>query len=89
MQCFVYRSSVKEGLYVYLADKDGLEQLPQAVLKQLGEPELALELELTETRKLRIEDPKQVLANLRSQGFHVQMPRDIEPWLKSLVTEQH
>jgi len=88
MQCFVYRSSIKPGLYVYLADQDGLQNLPVAVTKQLGNPELALELTLSDTRKLSIEDPKQVMANLRKQGFHVQMPRDIEPWLKSLVSEQ-
>lgn len=86
MQCFVYRSSVKDGLYVYLATKKDLEGLPAAVQKQLGKPELALEMDLTENSKLNIENPVEVIANLQSQGFHLQMPQDIEPLLKSLST---
>jgi len=42
MQCYIYRSSIKDGLYVYLAHEDGLEKLPPPVLKQLGIPELAI-----------------------------------------------
>jgi len=78
MQCYIYRSSIKEGLYVYLADEEGLEKLPDPVKKQLGTPELAMQIELTPTRKLGQEDATEVIQNLEAQGFHIQMPRDIE-----------
>ncbi|MGQ7842920.1 YcgL domain-containing protein [Granulosicoccus sp. 3-233] len=89
MQCYIYRSSIKEGLYVYLAKEDGLETLPEPVLKQLGTPEFSMTLDLHPDRKLGQEDARVVLDNLESRGFHVQMPRDIEQILHSIAqTEQ-
>lgn len=85
MQCYIYRSSIKEGLYVYLADENGLEELPEPVLKQLGTPVLAMTLDLLPDRKMGQEDAQVVLENLQTQGFHVQMPRDIEQQLKTIA----
>ncbi len=78
MQCYIYRSSIKDGLYVYLKDEDGLENLPAPVKKQLGTPEFAMQIEITPDRKLGQEDARDVIKNLETQGFHIQMPRDIE-----------
>lgn len=85
MQCYIYRSSIKEGLYVYLADEDGLTSLPEPVLKQLGQPEFAMTLDLHPERKMSQEDAVTVLDNLTTKGFHVQMPRDIEQQLESIA----
>ena len=85
MQCYIYRSSIKEGLYVYLADEDGLEQLPEPLRKQLGVPEFSMSLDLQPDRRMGQEDARVVLANLESQGFHVQMPRDIEQLLEQIA----
>ena len=93
VRCHVYRSSVKDGLYVYVAApaasdgeaasdataREPLETLPAAVRRRLGRAELAMTLELDERRRLGQEDVREVLANLAAHGFHVQMPRDIEP----------
>jgi len=78
MQCFVYRSSKKDGLYVYLAEEDGLNQLPAPVLHQLGEPELAMTIDLAKRASLGHENIDDVRKNLEDQGFHVQMPKNIE-----------
>lgn len=74
MQCFVYRSTKKDGLYVYLAEKDRLDILPVELMTQMGMPELALTFELSPTRSLSTEDPAEVLDNLKTRGFHVQLP---------------
>lgn len=87
MQCWIYRSSVRDGLYVWLRDEDGLEQLPDPVRRQLGQAELAMSIELTASSTLGQEDPAEVLENLSAQGFHVQMPRDIEPELLRVSRE--
>jgi uncharacterized protein YcgL (UPF0745 family) len=90
MQCYIYRSSIKEGLYVYLADEDGLDRLPEPVKKQLGTPEFSMSLDLLPDRKMGQEDARSVLQNLVSRGFHIQMPRDIEQQLKAIaMTAQH
>ncbi|NND93178.1 MAG: YcgL domain-containing protein [Granulosicoccus sp.] len=85
MKCYIYRSSIKEGLYVYLADENGLECLPEPVMKQLGTPEFSMSLDLHPDRKMGQEDARAVLDNLKSQGFHIQMPRDIEQQLKNIA----
>ena len=85
MQCYIYRSSVKEGLYVYLANEDGLSSLPEPVLKQLGQPEFSMTLDLHPDRKLSQEDATVVIENLKNDGFHLQMPKDIEHHLEAIA----
>ncbi|MGR9101238.1 MAG: YcgL domain-containing protein [Gammaproteobacteria bacterium] len=74
MRCFIYKSSRKDGLYLYLAQKDDFSGVPQALLDGMGEPAFVMELELTPDRKLAREDAAQVLLQLRNRGFFVQMP---------------
>lgn len=78
MQVTVYRSSVKDGMYVYLGTETSLDTLPTPVLKQLGAPEKALEFDLDENRQLPNADTKEVLEQIDSQGFYIQMPADID-----------
>lgn len=85
MQCYIYRSSIKDGLYVYLAEEDGLEKLPAPVRKQLGVPEFAMSISLSTDTTLGQEDATTVLENMAAQGFHVQMPRDLEQQLESVA----
>ena len=87
MQCFVYRSSIKNGLYVYLADEDGLDNLPAPVQKQLGEPEFAMAIDLSTRTSLGHEDITAVRKNLEDQGFHIQMPKDIEHLVKQAADD--
>lgn len=81
MQCFVYRSSKIDGLYVYMTEENCLDQLPSPLIKQLGNAELALSFELLPDRPLTSEDPAEVISNLESVGFHVQMPPKVESLL--------
>ncbi len=89
MRVYIYRSSKKEGLYVYLRDQAQLENLPEPVVNQLGVAEFAMEIELTADRKLGQEDARKVLANLDSQGFHLQMPRDIELQIENEIIDKN
>ena len=85
MQCYIYRSSIKDGLYVYLADEDGLERLPEPLRKQLGKAEFSMSLDLQPDRKMGQENAQVILDNLESRGFHVQMPRDIEQLMEQIA----
>jgi len=84
MQVSIYRSSVTDGLYVYLAPETSVDSLPDPVRRQLGTPELAMELELDSDRKLPNADAAEVLKKLESQGFYIQMPKSIETILADL-----
>ena len=87
MHCYVYRSSVKDGLYVYLTDEDGLDNLPAPVLKQLGQPALAMSLDLATRTSLGHEDIAVVRKNLETQGFHIQMPKSVEHLMEQAARE--
>ncbi len=72
--CTIYKSLRKDGLYLYLRDRDMLEKLPEPLLKSLGNTELVMELELTPERTLARADVNEVIRSLNEQGFYVQMP---------------
>jgi hypothetical protein len=74
MRCYVYRSPRKADTYLYVAEKDSFSQVPQALMALFGEPELALELELTPARRLAAADAPEVIARLQVQGYYLQMP---------------
>ncbi len=78
MQCYVYRSSKKADTYLYLLQKDEFAHLPAGLLSVFGKPEFALEFELTLDRKLAAADAKQVMSNLATQGYYLQMPAENE-----------
>ena len=79
--CWVYRSPRKQEMYLYLAEEDAFDKVPDALLERFGQPILVIELELSPERKLAREDVNTVIANLRSQGFHLQLPPSLQPEL--------
>ena len=77
MFCHIYRSSSKVDTYLYLADKDDFSILPENLLTLFGDPEFSFSFELTMDKKLARENTADVLDNLRSQGYHLQLQRDV------------
>ena len=74
MKCFVYKSSKKVDTYIYLDQKDDFTKIPKKLLKLLGEPKFTLEFDLIDDRKLAVADARQVIANLKDQGYYLQIP---------------
>ncbi|WP_449426742.1 YcgL domain-containing protein [Rhodanobacter umsongensis] len=74
MQCFVYASLRKHDSYLWLAQRDALDLLPESLALLLGELRFVMEVQLDEQRKLPVEDTAQVLEHLRTQGWHLQLP---------------
>ncbi len=82
IDCWIYRSARKQEMYLYLAREDGFDDLPGALRELFGRPELVMQLPLDRHRRLAREDVEQVMANLRQQGYHLQLPPDIRPGLR-------
>ena len=74
LPCWVYRSVRKREMYLFLAEEGGFDRVPADLLERFGDPVLVIELELSPQRRLAREDVDLVMANLRSQGFHLQLP---------------
>ncbi len=81
LPCWVYRSPRKAEMYLYLAEPGAFDRIPEELLQRFGDPVLVIELQLEPTRRLAREDVKQVIANLRSKGFHLQLPPKLTPAL--------
>ena len=77
MFCHIYRSNRKVDTYLYLADKDDFSILPENLLGVFGVPEFSFSFELTLDKKLARENASEVLANLESQGYHLQLQDDV------------
>ncbi|WP_275098589.1 YcgL domain-containing protein [Sedimenticola hydrogenitrophicus] len=77
--CWIYRSSKKDEMYLYLARQDAFEDVPQALLQRFGTPLPVMELALHPDRPLAREDVNKVIGNLRNLGYHLQMPPKLVP----------
>ncbi len=75
MQTYIYKSSRKDELYLYIIKKDDFSDIPQALYDSMGkEPIFVMELNLSPDKPLAREDVIKVIKNLESLGYHVQMP---------------
>ncbi len=74
MKCFVFRSNRKQGIYLYLPDKDDWSAIPDNVVKLLGTTELVIELELAADRQLARTTGAEVICAIEQQGFYLQLP---------------
>ncbi len=72
--CTIYRSSKKEGMYLYVDKKEDLSRVPEELLSHFGKPEQAMTLVLHPERSLARVDVGQVLSELEDKGFFLQMP---------------
>ena len=77
MFCHIYRSSRKVDTYLYLVDKDDFSILPDNLLSLFGDPEFSFSFELVVNKKLARENTAEVLENLKSQGYHLQLQSDV------------
>ena len=77
MLCHIYRSSRKFDTYLYLAEKDDFSVVPEELLRVFGPPEFSFSFDLTQERVLAREDSAEVLDNLASEGYHLQLQDDI------------
>ena len=77
MLCHIYRSNRKLDTYLYLLEKDDFSMIPAELLDVFGPPEFSFSFDLQAARKLSKEDTAQVLENLDSQGYHLQLQDDI------------
>jgi len=76
MKCFIYSSSNKPDLYIYLAEEDNFENVPKTMYDSLGNIAFSMELDLSEKTRLARDDINVVKANLNEHGFHIQLPGD-------------
>jgi len=70
----IYKTRRKLDMYLYVDYSEDLTRVPQALLDQFGNPELALSLQLGAEKPLARADAGEVLVAIAEQGFYLQMP---------------
>ena len=70
----IYRSSRRDGMYLYVDASEDLARVPEALMKSFGRPVAAMSLPLTGDRQLARADAAAVLRNIEECGFYLQMP---------------
>ncbi|MGQ0501599.1 MAG: YcgL domain-containing protein [Panacagrimonas sp.] len=76
VQCRIFRGTRQAELYLYLRSDVELATLPQALLHRLGSLTPVMQLALTPLRKLARVDVDEVIRQLQSKGWFLQLPPD-------------
>lgn len=73
MLCSIYKSSKKEGTYLYIPKKDDFSQVPDTLMTMFGKPTLVMVVKL-EGRTLAQVNIEKVKESLENEGFFLQLP---------------
>ena len=82
MNCYVYRSNKKQGMFLYLVEKDDFSQVPESLMKLLGETVFSFEFDLSKKRKLVKTEAEEVIRIMNESGYFLQMPPAKSEFLK-------
>ena len=75
--CNVYRSDRKAETYLYLPHGGSFDDLPEALRRTFGPPAHVMQLRLSANRPLARADVRQVMEQLETQGFYLQLPPEL------------
>ena len=81
MECAVFKSLKKDETYVFIQTTTSLSDLPDELMKILGQTEMVMTLSLTPEKKMARGTATEVMLSIEKQGFHLQMPEN--PQLKA------
>lgn len=86
IECAVYKSQKKDETYVFIPTTTVLSDLPDELLKVLGQAEKVMTLILTPEKKMARGNAEEVMKSIEEQGFHLQMPIKAELDVNPLPT---
>lgn len=74
LRCWVYKGARRGQTYLYLAEENGFDAAPKALIEKMGELVLVMELELFPGRKLARANAAEVMRSLERKGYYLQLP---------------
>ena len=72
--CEIYKSKKQEELYLYVDKTKGFERVPPELLDKINGDKAILTLVLTPERKLARADIGQVMDDIQTKGYYLQLP---------------
>lgn len=85
--CAIYKSSKKDEMYLYVDKQEALTRVPPALLDVFGRAEPVTTLLLDDNRQLARADVTQVLNDIETRGFYLQMPPPRDAYMLTLYDE--
>jgi len=82
MLCVIYKSAKKEQTYLFVKTRDDFSAVPDPLMLTFGTPTLVTLTNLATKKKLAFADLEKVKANLKGQGYYLQLPPPKEDLLK-------
>jgi uncharacterized protein len=81
--CVVYRCKRQDEMYLYLRSDLRSDQVPEALRQRTGRLTEVMRLQLDPARRLARVDVLHVIAQLRTQGWFLQLPPQgqVQAWL--------
>ena len=76
IECVVYKSLKKDETYVFIPSTTTLSDLPDELMKVLGQTEMVMTLNLTPEKKMARGTTSEIIISIEKQGFHLQMPEN-------------
>ena len=86
LECAVYKSQKKDETFIFIPASTPLSELPEELLKLLGEAEMLMTLILTPDKKMARGTAKEIMESIKEQGFYLQMPIKAEIDMNPLPT---
>jgi uncharacterized protein YcgL (UPF0745 family) len=82
--CEIYKSPRKDEMYLYVDKRQGLAEVPAALLERFGKPVSLMTLILTPEKTLARAKANDVMAVIRDKGYYLQMPPAKDEYLLDL-----
>ncbi|WP_104202402.1 YcgL domain-containing protein [Billgrantia saliphila] len=82
--CEIFKSPRKEEMYLYVDKRQGLAEVPEALLERFGKPVSAMTLILTPEKRLARANVSDVIAAIREKGYYLQLPPVKDEYLLDL-----
>lgn len=74
MRTWIYKGKQRPDAYLYVNKPNSFDDVPEALLKMMGELCLVVDIELTADRKLAQAKVTDVIQQLAHQGYYLQLP---------------
>lgn len=88
MICAIYKSTKKEGMYLYVAKRDQFDHVPDELRQLFGKPQFVMLFNLKGGKPLKRLDNQDVLQKIETQGYYLQMPPPVENLHQAFVAQQ-
>lgn len=85
MYCSIYKSTKKEGSYLYIKEKDDFKDVPESLMSVFGKPHFLMMINLEKRKTLAQVDIEKVRTSLLTVGFFLQLPPSLDSTLSHII----